>query len=250
MAPGTADDVRTAPPRDVLVQALIDQLAAGQSETLYSLQTAATGVRRRVAELDAAAARLPEAVAPVLVGLLDELVQASAQSAAAAGRELQDSLATETKRHASNLTATVKRATAAIVQAGDEAAGRVEVQRQQAETSLTDLLAQLHEAAAAVAESVTALDSMRATFAADAEAATAAMEAVGANVIERLIQVLDDRDQREQRLEVQLNRRVAADRATAAQQLTDLLDRLLALPRGKLKDLRADIARTQDKDVT
>jgi hypothetical protein len=414
-APSNAMTTRNAP-TDGLIQALITQLAAGQSESLYSLQTAAAALRRRITELDITAAQLPEKLTPTLLALLDELALTSIEHAAGAHAELQQALATETKRHATQLTSTVKRASAAVEQAIADAADKIGEERALTEGLLeeavrrltqritdgtTDVhdelaagwskldaatsahtsaaqqlreaaeqldgtsaaavtsiwaaaeaagtqfeavgeqlkataaqsiealadqhtnaiagiaaatetagaqfgaideqlkvtvsqsieaLANLHAAvetdlaearrdfATTVAESTAALDQLRVTFAADAASATAAITQVGENLIERLILVLDDRDLRDQRLEKKLNARVAtltekaetsvrrligeledeadllrhrddADRATAAQQLSDLLDRLLSLPRGKLKELKAEAAKNQKEDT-
>jgi hypothetical protein len=419
-----------------LVLALIDQLAAGQSETLYSLQTAAAALRRRVTELETAVAQVPANLSPTLVALLEELAVKAGSSASAAGAELQESLAADTKRHATNLTATVKRASDAMLEATTAAAERSEAQRSQTEASVeasvlrlqasvtesstrvhddltsgvtrldaaaaahlsaadqlvesatkldtasteamarvidasSDAAAQLEatstsavarvldavsdgttqlnersDAAAAsvmaavdggaaqliehsdasvarllagvedgathleatstaaverilagtssageqlgemsdkldgaTAAAVAALTEARTVFAADVAAATGALESVGANIIEQLIGVLDARDRRDRKLEEQFNKRVekvtretdasmrrligeledeadlvrlkeSTERATTAQQLTDLLDHLLALPRGKLKELRAEAAKNQEEDKT
>ena len=66
-----------------LVLALTDQLAAGQSETLYSLQTASSGLRKRTAELERLVAGMPDDIATRLDALVEQITDAAAQQVGA-----------------------------------------------------------------------------------------------------------------------------------------------------------------------
>jgi hypothetical protein len=193
MLPGTAHDERSA-----LVQPLIDQLVAGQSESLYVLSSAAAALRTRA----------------------DELVQAMSEELRAGG---------------------------------DQAVQRLEA----ASAQLT----------ARTAEQLEQITRVGATFVHDALAAAQAVTLAGENLIARLVEVLDERDRRDQLLEDRLTARVerltkkteasvtrlsgeladetdlirmreAATEATAVAQLEQVLDRLLSAPRAELKKLR------------
>ncbi|MCU1595733.1 MAG: hypothetical protein JWO12_3125 [Frankiales bacterium] len=191
------------------IASLTEQFAAGQSETLYSLHTAGATLRRQAQALQSAIEQLPAELEPTV---RDELTR----------------IAEET--------------TASAVEA-------IEV------------------ATAALASSAEQLTASAASFTADARASADAVTAVGENVISRLMDVLDARDASDKALENRLNARIdrltkraettvnrliadlaeetaqlrahaEAERTSTAQQLAELLDRLLAQPRGKLKDLR------------
>lgn len=361
-----------------LIQALIDQFAAGQSEALYGLHSASATLRRQAADLQSSVDQLPAALQPQLLTLLTAAGEQAATTTAALVAEhiaeLQTTLGTETKRHATNLTATVKRSTAALEKAAVEAvalaraeralvkesvdsslqtlrdefaaagqrldeiadrhtlaAAEAESARGTVEATVEGVLAQLGEAqesfrvqlaeetnvvglhlAEAATQAITeiegatdvamtrleivsarlealasqvvgasneSLDSViRASeqFSADAAAATAGLERVGENIVSRLIVVLEDRDRMDRagqenfaaraheitaHVEAQIgaatdelaaqtaaaSQREATDRATAAAQLNDLLDRLLGLPRGKLKELRTTTRAQEDE---
>ena len=253
-----------------LVTALIEQLAAGQSETLYGLHAAAAQLRRRASELEEAARQIPHDLAPHLEELLAGLTEQALIGAAAEVDGLQQSLSTETRRSTDELVAAFRSATFELSREGQHVAQGV----REAVGQLEDASAELRAIAAAA---VGAIESAARAATADTTAAAQAMTAAGENILDRLIGMLDERDRRDQLLEDRLTARVErltkkteatvtrligeladetdllrqrdeADRASAAQQLQSLLDQLLSQPRGKLKGFRSDIARTQEED--
>lgn len=133
----------------------------------------------------------------------------------------------------------------------------------------TERLLELQEQLADFVDQASAgMEQTSAAFAADAQAVTQGMTTVTEGFISRLFEVLDERDERDRQLEERLNARAEwlthrmaermselardleaqiarleerdlAERASSAEILTGLVDRLLAEPRGKLRDLRS-----------
>ena len=269
-----------------LVQALTDQLAAGQGETLYGLHSAAAALRRRGAELQEAVGRIPDALGPqleeLLSGLTERLRQEFEDAAEALRAELAEaqlSLKSSTSRGRTATSDAARKLEGASAQLSSVAAAAAAGMEAAAAAAAADLETL---GAGLVATALQALDGITQAglaLTADAGAAAEAFTAVGENVIDRLLAVLDHRDQQDRLLEDrltarverltkktettvtrligdlaaeadQLRRRDAAERAATAQQLHDLLDRLLSLPRGKLKELRAETIRTHQEDGT
>jgi hypothetical protein len=283
-----------------LVGALTDQLAAGQAETLYGLQTAAITVRTRAGELERLATQIPDDIG----NRVRESVEALA---GAASDQITTALETASTRLGIVLEALDQHL-------GSQQEGYLAVLRESAEATGAQLSGELEEAAAAVAESasraqasqnavraaaVTAVEAMDLAsqavveqladlqdqvaelvdqaagaiaaageaFAEEAEGVIHGMTSVGDSFISRMFEVLDERDVHEAALEQRLSdrlgritadveRRLAAATAAMGAQIDrleqrdlterdamvaevhDLLRRLLAEPRGKLKDLR------------
>lgn len=333
-----------------LVQALIEQLAAGQSETLYGLHSAAAALRRRALELEQAAERIPGRLAPQLEELVVGLTEQATGTATTLLDDLQQSLSTETSRRTAELEAASQDVGAAMIKQGQEVTATLSEQREiiqaaveaagqrfreeleqgtqdaradlaKAQRTLRDAaarhtaasaktvgqmddasaelaavtveaVARIEAAAAAAAAHLTALGTELAETAsqaldgieragaallADTATATEAVTLVGENVTDRLIAVLDERDKREQLLDDRLTARIDrlskktettmkrlmgeladeadllrlgsnSERAATAEQLHEFLDRLLALPRGTLRELRTMATRSQEED--
>lgn len=228
-----------------LVSALVDQLAAGQSETLYSLQSAARSVRTQGLEL---------------TRLCDELTEDVGARLAERFEELSEELARQQQDYLEVLRASAEATGSQLSSELEHAADTIVQSAARAKASQTAVRA----AAVAAVES---LETAASSFAQDAEAITQGMAAVGENFIARLFEVLDERDAREreneqrfhdrmsrlsqshaaqiadlsealaQQLE-RLEARDAAQSATVAAQLESVVDRLLAEPRGRLRELR------------
>lgn len=257
-----------------LVHALTDQLAAGQTETLYGLQTAAKAVRDRSQDLMRLAEELPEAIGAQVQQLVDELTEAaSAQITAAldtASTRLESvlenvhrDLSSQQEQYLNVLRESARATGSQLSTELEHAATTVVESAGRAKASQTAVRA----AAVAVVE---ALESASASFTEDAEGVVQAISTVGDNFVERLFQVLDERDQREQVLDELLTKRVEqltahaerrlhaltaavddqlqrleqrdlVERASTTAALTALVDRLLAEPRGRLRELRGNI---------
>ena len=235
-----------------LVNALTDQLAAGQTETLYGLQTAAKTVRDRGVALERLASELPQELAAQLREVVSDLVQAIREDLGAQQEQYLSVLRESARATGAQLSTELEHAATSVV----ESAGRAKA-------------SQTAVRAAAVA-AVEALEAATAAFADDAAGVIQAMTAVGEGFIGRLFQVLDERDAREQELDDLLAQRVdqltqqaekrlkaitaamdaqlrrleqrdLTERASNAAALQAVVDRLLAEPRGRLRELRSGL---------
>ena len=243
-----------------LVIALTDQLAAGQSETLYSLQTAANAVRDRGRELERLAEQMPEEIAGQLRDLVALVVEGLSRDVGLLREGISRELAAQQDDYLSVLRESARATGGQLSTELEHAATTVVESAARAKASQTAVRA----AAVAAVES---LESAAASFTTHAEGAIQAMQAVGESFVSRLFQVLDERDQREQELEELLSARMEqitahaerrlqaltaavdaqlrrleerdlTERQTTTAELHTLLDRLLAEPRGRLRELR------------
>ena len=255
-----------------LVTALTDQLAAGQAESLYGLQTAASTVRQRAAELERLATQLPE-------DLGNRLWQAVEELATAASAQITGALNTASTRLGVVVEALDQHLT-------EQQEQYLSVLRESAEATGAQLSGELEEAAASVLDSagraqasqtavraaaVTAVEALEASadavvqqmidlqeqvsdsvdqavasvsaagegFAEEAEGVIQTMTSVGEGFIARMFQVLDERDLHEQQLEERLAARL--DRITAD------VERRLA---GATAAMAAQVDRLEQRDLT
>lgn len=276
-APSLADKIAAIDPDSTslrdgqasLIASLTDQLAAGQSETLYSLHTAGANLRRQAKTLQSAIDALPGELAPGLKAQFAELARETTVAAASA----IDTAAGALSDRFSAWEGAVERMIDAHKTIMGEGTTRLSAAGEVLIAQTTEAVEQIASAAQDVGdqlkEQTRELGVRAESFAADAKASADAVTAVGENVIVRLIEVLDARDKADKALEDRLNARIdrltkraettvnrlmgaladetdllraqaQEDRASQAQQLAELVDRLLAQPRGKLKDLRSD----------
>ncbi len=255
-----------------LVSALTDQLAAGQAESLYGLQTAATTVRQRAAELERLAATIPDDIG----GRVRESVEALAGAAS-------DQISTALETASTRLGIVLEALDSHL---GTQQEEYLTVLRESAEATGAQLSGELEEAAAAVAESaqraqasqnavraaaVTAVEALDAAsqevaeqiadlqdqvaelvdqasgaiaaaseaFAEEAEGVIHGMTSIGDSFISRMFEVLDERDAHEAALEQRLSDRLG--RITA-----DVERRLAA----STAAMAAQIDRLEQRDLT
>lgn len=272
----TVDDAgRTAIDRGRgLVNALTDQLAAGQTETLYGLQTAARSVRDRAMDLQRLAEQLPEEIAAQVRQAVEALTESASEQIAAALDAASSRLGIVLESVQRDLTAQQEDYLRVLRDSARATGTQLSTELEQAATTVVESAARAKASQTAVraaaVTAVEALESASASFADDAEGLTQAMTAVGESFIGRLFQVLDERDAREQHLdelltarteqltqhaerrlkavaaavEAQLSRleqRDLTERASTAAELHALVDRLVNEPRGRLKELRSSI---------
>lgn len=253
-----------------VVSALTEQLAAGQSEALYLLQSAAATLRQRTNELTGTADALPDQLAEALRSYAEqtaaqlsastdaavhavstagasviqaavEYLEGSAHDAAAVLRRDLEAAGTQLATGADGLSqvaaSTVDqlravlhevsttisselRTAGAHLTAGAEELSHVEERITESRQAFLDQATQLHEVLEARGQAVsTALDAIAgstveqieraaARASADGEATARAVAAGGESIIGRLIDVLDERDRRDQLLEERLNARI------------------------------------------
>ena len=213
------------------VAGLTDRLLVVQRETAGAVEAAAATLARRAHELDAAASALPDELTVTFRRLVEDTVSTSLAGA----REQADRVRTD------------------LEEAVAQATGRVEALLTSLEDRLTALESRLLETGAAVTR--------------DVELTAQGLNTVGSNVLDRLLDLLDERDARDKQLEDRMTARVdrltkktadrvaeitavldeqvallderdLAERAYVTEVLQDVVERLLAEPRSKLRDLR------------
>lgn len=283
-----------------LVGALTDQMAAGQTETLYGLQKAAVTVRERAGELERLATQIPDDIGQrvresveALAGAASDQISTALETASTrlgiVLEALDQHLATQQEDYlnvlresaeatGAQLSSELEEAAAAVAEsAGSAQASQnavraaaitaveaLDVAAQSVAEQLADLQDQVSEM---VDQAVGSIAAAGEAFAEEAEGVIHGMTSIGDSFISRMFDVLDERDVHEAALEQRLSdrvgritadveRRLAASTAAMGAQidrlerrdlternamvaeLHDLLRRLLAEPRGKLKNLR------------
>lgn len=256
----------------VLVGALTDQFAAGQAESLYGLQTAATTVRQRAEELERLAEQIPEEIGArvresveALAGAASDQISAAVETASTRlgmvlenidqelGAQQKEYLAVLRKSAedtGAQLSAELEEAAAAVL----ESAGRAQASQTAVRAGAVAAVEALKASAAAIAEQFAELQDHTAEMVDQAtEAIAAASEAfvqeaegliqgitsVGDSFIGRMFEVLDERDAHEAALEARLTDRLG--------RITIEIEQRLA---ASTAAMAAQIERLETRDLT
>jgi hypothetical protein len=248
-----------------LVGALTDQLASGQAESLYSLQSAASTMRQRTQELQELAGSLPEEIGnriresvEALAGAASDQITSALETASTrlgiVLEALDQHLAEQQEEYlgvlresaeatGAQLSAELEEAAAAVIDSAGRAQASqnavraaavaaveaLDIAAQNVGEQLVDLQEQVSDTVdAAVGSIVSAGES----FAEEAEGVIQAMTSVGDGFVARMFEVLDERDAHEAALE---------------QRLTDKVSRITADVERRLAGATAAIATQIDR---
>ena len=255
-----------------LVGALTDQMAAGQTETLYGLQKAAVTVRERAGELERLATQIPDDIGQrvresveALAGAASDQISTALETASTrlgiVLEALDQHLATQQEDYlnvlresaeatGAQLSSELEEAAAAVAEsAGSAQASQnavraaaitaveaLDVAAQSVAEQLADLQDQVSEM---VDQAVGSIAAAGEAFAEEAEGVIHGMTSIGDSFISRMFDVLDERDVHEAALEQRLSDRVG--RITA-----DVERRLAA----STAAMGAQIDRLERRDLT